>query len=241
MIEVVSIFEDVSKDAAVIEQNGNLTISMFNRLSRRAELRLIDWLKGDPSGVLPPEPWTTQVLKDFLSPFIVKKETNMSSDGLLDRPDDYYRLEDFYRVGSIVEENKDCDDEGEPQTDDNHTVITHFTDRASFNNRCNTWIKGDKPTMKNPISTQYGRKFETRPKDLGPVVLEYIRYPLFASVKEGLDPVYNVPTAEKLVDYEWDEWAREPLIWFITDMFANRTSNRSTKEFNAASKKTVRE
>lgn len=244
MIEVVSIFEDVSKDSVVIEQNGNITMPMFNRMSRRAELRLIDWLSGDPAGQLPPEPWTTQKNKDFLSPFMDKTDKSVVG-GLITRPDNYYRFEDLYRIGSKTDSgccdedsDKYCDDE--KPVDDKKTTI-ELLDSAQFNNRVNSWVVGDRPTMKNPIAKQFARAFEFYPKDLGQVTLEYIRYPKFGSIKSTPDPVYNdeIPTAVN--NYEWDEWAREPLVWFITDLFANRVSNKAMKEFNSATKKTVRE
>ena len=240
MIEVVSIFDDVSKDTAVIEQNGTLTIPMFNRFSRRAELRLIDWLSGDPAGNLPPEPWATQKNKDYLSPFLEKFKTN-TTDYIFARPSNYYRFEDLKRIGARVDSSCDEEeDDEEIKPDEKKYISITLLDASQFNNRVNTYIEEDKPTLKNPIAKLSGKEFETYP-DVGPLILEYIRYPEFASIKAEKDDVFNDEKAVSVSDYEWDEWAREPLIWFITDFFANRLSNKSMKEFNIATKKTVRE
>lgn len=243
MIDVLSIYEDVIKDAIVADQNGDLTIAMFNRLSRRAELRLIDWLSGDPAAQQPPEPWLSQKNKDYLSLFITQKK-DVVKDAKINWPSDYYRFEDLYRIGLVMqsqcEDDDELEDEKPPVSDDKTTPIT-ILDSSAFNERLRTFIKADMPTMEYPIGKFVGKEIEVYPKDLGNVCLEYIRYPKFASISKEIDPEYNVPVAKKVDDYEWDEWAREPLIWFITDLFANRTSNNNLKEMNTITKKTVRE
>lgn len=244
MIDVLSIYDDVTKDVASISQNGNITVPMFNRFSKRAELRLLDWLSGDPAGVVPPEPWATQKNKDLLSPFI-KKIPKQVENRIITRPSDYYKFEDLYRNGGSVEsgccddddDEEDCD---EKPVDDNGTTI-ELLDSATFNNRTNTYIKEDKPTLTNPIVKQVGRTFEFYPRDIGQVTLEYISYPVFASVKSVIDPLYNTEVAAAVKNYDWDEGVREPLIWFIVDFYTNWTREQALKQFNSATKKTVRE
>ena len=79
---------------------------------------------------------------------------------------------------------------------------------------------------------------ELLPNDLGSVVLEYIRNPVFAEIKTKMDTVYNEEVADPdtSINYEWPEAVREVLVWFIVDLFSNYTREQALKQFNATSK-----
>ncbi|MBP6478171.1 MAG: hypothetical protein KA290_10670 [Chitinophagaceae bacterium] len=230
MLDVVSVYNDITKDSANTPQNGDLSYEMFNRMSKRAELRLIDWLSGSVSNDRLPIPYVTQKNKDWLSPFIKKYETQVVN-GRITRPSDYYMYENFFRLGSKVADN--CDDD-EDVLDDCNTPIT-ILDGDEFNDRCKSNVEEIKPSINIPIAKLVGNEFELGPKDLGSVTLEYIRYPEYASIIPRMDEVYNEEVPDVVTDYEWNENSREILIWFIVDTYANHTREQALKQFNAAS------
>lgn len=229
-LSIVSVFDDVVKDTANADQNGQLTYAQFSRLSKRAELSLLDWLTGGVTNERLPIPWVSQKNKDWLSPFITKLKTQVVN-GVIERPADYYQYENFYRLGSSVA--ADCDDEDIP-TEECNTPI-EILDGAKYYDRCQTYIEELKPSLKKPISKQIGEEFEVMPKDLGSVCLEYIRLPKFGRITGKPDPLYNDEIPDIIEDYEWTEFARPFLIFFITDFFTNKVREKSGKEFNAAS------
>lgn len=229
-IGAVSLYDDVVKDTANTDQNGELSYAQFTRLSRRAEILLLDWISGGVTNERLPIPWVSQKNKDWLSPFI-KKYPKQITDGTIDRPADYYQYENFYRLGS--KDGVDCEDD-EEQTDDCNTPI-EIVDGTEFYERCHTYIEELQVSLSKPIAKLVGDKFEVMPKDLGSVCLEYIRQPVFASITGKIDPVYNEEVPDTVVDYEWEEWARPYLIFFITDMISNKTREQAIKQFNAAS------
>lgn len=235
MIDAISIFEDVGKDSINKWESGYWSIDMCNRLSRRAELKILDWLSGDISAQLPPEPWLTQKNKDWLAPFITSLPVSITN-GRFSKPDDYYKYEDSELIGSKIEQ--DCEDDPVDQCDTNITLL----DGDKYNQRCNTYIKDKKPSHKKPIAKMEGNDILVTPKDLGSARLKYIRYPKFAAVGKTMDTTYNeeVPDPNNTVHYEWGEWARELLIYWITDMFSNHIREQALKQFNQASGKTAR-
>lgn len=237
VLEIISVYDDV-KDSTNKWESGYMSIEMFNRLSRRSELALIDWLSGDVAGVMPPEPWVTQKNKDWLSP-LIKKFPASVTNGAIEKPTDYYRYDNFYRIGTKVE--SDCDEETTEAENDCDTPID-MLDGDQFNQRCITYVKDKKPSFKKPISKIVGNEIEVRPKDLGSVQLEYIRYPKFGIIGKTLDPLYNdeVPDPNNTTNYEWGEWARQPLNFFITNFFADHLREQALKQFNAATGKGVR-
>jgi hypothetical protein len=188
------------------------------------------------AGQLPPEPWLTQKNRDWLSPFIARLKANVINS-VITKPADYYKYDNFYRIGSKVEQ--DCEEEISPDQCD--TPIT-ILDGDKFNQRCITYIAGKKPSFSKPIGKIAGNEIEVRPRDLGSITLEYIRYPKFAKLGKKIDPDFNdeVPDPANSEDYEWGEWARELLVFWITDMFANHIREQALKQFNAATGKTVR-
>lgn len=223
---------DAVKDAVNPAQNGDLSYDLFNRLSKRGELSLIDWLSGSVS-LLPgmPAPWATQKNKDWLS-FLITKKPGQVQAGVFDRPANYYQFENFYRTGPI--QSSDCEDEETQEGDQCNTPI-ELLDGDKYNERCGTYIEEEAPSLANPISKMIGATFETTPKNLGQVTLEYIRMPVFGNIKPKMDPVFNEEVADVVVDYEWPEAIFEYLVWFIADKYFNRNSNRSGKEMNMAS------
>lgn len=237
MISVLSIYEDVLRDDVGENENGRVGIDRFNRLSRRAELDLIDWLTGDISAIVPPEPYLSQKSKDFLAPFI-KKYPAQVVDGGIDKPSDYYGYENFYKIGTY--KKADCDTDEIVTINEDDPVIT-LVDGDVFNGRKQSYIEGLKPTFKTAIAKMVGNRIEVSPKDLGSVTLEYYRYPVYAALKKGTDPVYNNEIALKDKDYEWDEKARNLLVWFIVNRFHDHTREQAGKQSNMITGKTVRE
>jgi hypothetical protein len=238
MISAISVYDDVIKDSINKWESEYASIEMFNRLSKRAELAILDWLSGDVAGQLPPEPWVTQKNKDWLSPFIKRLPVSVDN-GFITRPSDYYKYEDSYRLTKKVDD--DCEEEDEVIEADCDVPIT-LLDSDKFNQRCVTYIEGKKPSLLKPIGKIVGGQIELRPRDIGSATLQYIRYPIFAQIGKMVDPVYNdeVPDPNNTVDFEWDEWTRPALIYFITDYFANHTREQALKQFNQATGKSPR-
>ena len=112
---------------------------------------------------------------------------------------------------------------------------------SKFYQRARTFIKSLQPSVDKPIAKQGGKSFEFLPDDIGSVVLEYVRYPKFASIATKFDSVYNQLVPDTVINYEWDEWANEILVYFICDAFANRTREQALKTTNIMTGKTIRE
>lgn len=229
-LSIIEVYEDVAKDTANADQNGQLNYAQFSRLSRRAETSLLDWISGGVTNQRLPIPWVSQKNKDWLSPFITKWSKQVVN-GEVPKPDDYYQFETFYRIGS--KEGVDCEDDDE-QIDQCNTTI-ELVDGSEFDERCNTYIEELKVSLSKPISKMVGKNFVVAPKDLGSVCLEYIRRPVPGSITGKIDPIYNDEIPDVVVDYEWEEWARPFLIWFIVDEFSNSTREQALKQFNQAS------
>jgi hypothetical protein len=238
MLDVLSIYQDSARDNVNKDENGDFGYELFNRISRRAELRLIDWLTGDVAGVAPPTPYLTQKNKDWVA-FLIKKHNAQFVGGEIDKPSDYYQWDNFYRIGGKVV--SDCE-EPEEFPEDNPDIPIEILDGQQYNVRRKTFIDELKPSYTKPVSKLVGKKFEATPKDLGSVTLEYIRYPVFGKIVTKFDPVYNDDIADPAAstDYEWDEYARELLIWFITDTFTIHNREQALKQANLQTGKTVR-
>lgn len=233
-MDVIEIYQDCS-DLINVEENGQFDYSMFNRFSWIGQLRLLDWLSGDVSGVAPPEPYRTQKNRDWLSDFVVKYPVNVVGGDFI-RPDDYYLYQDLYGLSG----NVDCDD-------DTPIVIIKqpitLLSNSKFYTRVNTFISTLKPTQENPICKQVGKTFEFYPIDIGSVTLEYIRLPLRAFIATVSDPIYNqpIPDVANCMDFEWGEFARSILIFYIVDAFANRNREQALKQTNLLTNKLDRE
>ena len=234
MLSIIDIYKGC-EDRINVEENGQFSYPMFNRFSKLAELNLLDWLSGDISALIPPEPFRTQKNSDYLSPFIVKYPVNVK-DGIITRPDDYYLYQDLYCLSGDAE----CDDTEEMVIS---KIPVKVLSNSKFYQRARTYIKSLQPSLKKPIAKQGGKEYQFLPEDIGSVVLEYVRYPKFAFITTVQDEVYNqpVPDAANSKDYEWDEWASGILVWFICDAFANRTREQALKVANSMTGKVVRE
>jgi hypothetical protein len=236
-MDIVSVYQDV-KDRVNSNENGQLSISLFNRFSRIGELRAMDWLSGDVENKQTPMPDLSQKNRDWIAPFL-KTEKLQVQGGLIVRPKDYYKWDNAWLLGNFSEE-VDCGEQGE---DHGCRSEIELVNTQKFYSRCRTAIEGLKPSFQKPIAKAVGRKFEFMPRDLGSIELQYLRYPIFGSIAVMNDPVYNRKVADPAnsTDYEWDEYARELLVWFITDSFANRNSNRTIKDMNDRTGKVVRD
>lgn len=235
MINCFDVFESAS-DKINPSENGDFSFSRFNRYSWLAQLRLIDWLSGDVSGVQPPEPYLTQKNKDWLS-FLIVPYSVQVVNGFVDKPKDYYQLDNGYLLGDY--NDSDCEDEI-TKTGKN-TPIT-FLNGDKFYQRMDTDIEGLEPSFKQPIAKFVGDKIELRPIDLGSITIEYIRYPVRAVLGVKMDTVYNVEVYDKdtSVDFEWPPFAQEILAWFIAQAFSEFTREQALFQHNEAIGKTVR-
>lgn len=202
MIDVGSVYTDVARDSANQDENGYLSYAMFNRMSRRAELRLLEWLTGDISAQTPPEPYLSQKNKDWASPFIAEHPFQVVN-GRTDKPTDYYGFENMYRIGSRMA--ADCE-QGEENTENDCNTPIELLDGAKYTQRCKTYIDEEKPSFEKPISKLVGKKFHFTPSDLGSATLEYYRYPVFAKIVPKKDDVFNDEVIDTAVstNYEWD-------------------------------------
>lgn len=216
MIPVKYIFDSVTQDKASAPEHGDLRFASFNRMSRQAELKCIDFLTGDVEGIRPPFMYTTQKLKSWVS-FLIAKKEGIVDNGLFEKPEDYYRYENMYNI-TPTSDDFDCD------TVDFRIVNTKIdiVNGAEFSDRMGSYILGVKPDIKHPIAKEIGNSFEIAPSQVGAVYLEYIRYPKFAEVKTKQDNVYNDLEIDELTstNYEWPEYASSLLIWFITNEYA---------------------
>lgn len=241
-MNAVEIYKDVSFRINK-QTNGELTYTQFNATSWLAQLNLIDWLTGSMTGQQPPEPYLTQKNRDWLSFLITKKDFNVVG-GSITRPEDYYQYENFYKIGGNT--GGECDEDKEEDEDEvveeSCSTPIRLMSNEKFNQRCQTYIKSLKPSFKKPIAKQVGVTFELKPADIGSVTLEYIRYPKRAEIKTKMDTTYNeeVPDEATTVNFEWPEYARPLLIWFVVDEFFNNTREQAGKQFNSATGKTPR-
>lgn len=226
-MEIVSLFFDYL-DRTAQEQNGTTTIARFNRFSRLAELRLLDYLSGDVEAMKPPEPYNVQKLRDWLT-YLGDTDKKSTVDGKTPKPVNYYRFESLAIIGSYLDEV--CGKETLVSRGDTPIEIL---DPAQFDDRCGTWVKDLVPSEKKPIAKMVGGFFEYMPKDLGSVRLNYTRYPVYGEVKAMIDTVYNdvVPDPVNSIDYEWPEFARNILLYFLVQQFQAATRERALTEQN---------
>lgn len=240
MITVQSVYDDVALDTVDSATNGNLDFETFNRMSKRGELRLMDFLTGDVENIKPPTPYTTEKLKGWLSPFITPYSVQIKN-GKITKPTDYYAFENFFLLGTYNQQSA-CDEDVDNQEGCNTSI--EVLDGNKFYQRCNTFIEGLKPSFTKPIAKEVGKEFEFLPKDLGSIVLEYVRYPVFAKIikQEGYDIYHNeVIDESKSVNYEYDESMRELLIYFITQSFGVKVREQALLQANELQGKLVRD
>lgn len=242
MIKVSTIYDNVQYQ--ISKENGYLSFTDFNKLSKRAELRLLDWVTGRIEGNVLPQMYVTQKTKDAVAPLITKYPTSLDKDGFFAKPLDYYHYENMY---ALVLENIVCDEDeaggcGENETKNNIVLYPiQLLDGDKFLYRQNTFIKDLKPTEKKAIAKEVGLGFDILPKAIGGVKLEYIRYPKYAVAVGKIDTIYNDEVIDESAstDYEWSEYATEALVYFIVDFFSNHTREQASKQFNQLTNKEV--
>lgn len=240
MIEISSIFNDVALDNVNASENGNLSYQMFNRLSRRAELRMLNFLSGGVDDFKLPIPYTTQLLKDILAPMIEKFSVNVEG-GIITRPTNYYAFDSMVLLGNYKVE-QECEDEDTNVVVGCNTVI-ELLDSSQFDLRCRTDIEDLKPSLNKPIAKMVGRTFEFAPYDMGSIKLQYLRYPVFGRIVSTMDTVYNQEVVDETLstNYEYDEFAREMLVFWITQEFSVHTREQALMQANMVEGKSARQ
>lgn len=151
---ILDVYETVKNDTANADQNGQLSYATFSRMSKRAELQLLDFLTGGVTNERLPIPWISQKNKDWLSHLITKFPDQVSG-GIISRPADYYQYENFYKGGSANNSGCEEDEEDTPQTDECNTPI-ELLDGQQYYERCRTYIEELKPSMSKPIAKMVG-------------------------------------------------------------------------------------
>jgi len=235
-MESISLYNDYL-DRTASEQNGVTTIEKYNRYSKLGELRLMDYLSGDVEGTKPPEPYNVQKLKDWFTIFITT-DSKQVQNGTSPRPGNYYRFESLKIIGSYLDEN-DC---GEAEVVHKANTPITLLDSQMFDKRLITDIKSLRPSARKPYAKMVGQTFVYAPEDLGSVILEYARNPVFGEVKTKIDPVYNdlVPDPATSIPYEWPEYARNILLYFIVQQFPIGTREKALVEQNELAGKGAR-
>lgn len=229
MISAVELYDDVNFQ--INKENGYLSYADFTAVSWLAQLNMLDWLSGGLDNVNPPEEISPQKRKDWLSVFIVKKPAQVTG-GTLARPADYYLFLNLYKLNG----RKVVDDYEEYEYVSDNPI--ELLDAPKFNNRLTTFIEELKPKVK-PVA-KLTNVFEFEPKDIGSVILEYVRYPAKARIIGEPNDTYKDEDPSQVIDFEWGEYARPLLIFFIADQFFNRTREQSGKTFNQSSKQLMK-
>jgi hypothetical protein len=175
-IKIKKVFDGVVVDNINTPSNGDLSFDRFNRLSERAELRMLDWLTGDIAGIQPPQPYLTQKNKDWAS-FLLKDYQGNVSKGLLAWPEDYYLYEAMRPINSSLQ--ADCETGKEYESDEPGGGTIELLDTQVFDDRANTYVKRLKPSAERAIVRSKGREYRFLPKDLCPEEHIYYLYPVY--------------------------------------------------------------
>jgi len=217
MITAISVYENVGDNASFAE-NGAMKFSQFNRIGEMANLWMVSHFTGGDTGLTPPANYITQKNKDYIQHLINTNYSKSVSNGEMAKPDNYYLYERMYRIG-----HKDdivCGDDNDVITGKNTPI--ELLDGAQFEDRKDTPIEECRPTADKPIATFEGDVFYFAPRSLGTVNLRYIRYPVAGKIVTKLDTVYKklVPDPALSTSFDWPEFARPLLVWFIVDGYA---------------------
>lgn len=228
MILISEIYNAVVLDDINGVENGDVSFSRFNRLSKRAENRMLDFLSGDVENIKPPTPYTSQKDKDWLSPYINKHPVQVIK-GLITKPVGYYGWENAYLLRSS-NDTTTCDESDIPVPGCNTSI--ELLDGDKFYERCNTYIEGLQPSFKKPIAKEIGNTFEFLPQDLGSITLEYLKYPTYGKIVPKMDDEFNEEVIDEALstNYQYDEWARELLIYFIAEAFGIHTRENAIQQ-----------
>ena len=238
MIPVSEVYDAVTKDEANIDENGQIKFSAYNRMSKKAELRLLEYLTSDVENIKPPMMFTSQKDKDWLS-FLITPFPMQVSKGFITRPTDYYAYDSLALLGNYANKN-DCNDED--KLAGGNTVI-ELLNTNQFDERGSTYIEDLKPSFIKPIVKMVGNKFEFMPKDLGSIELSYIRYPKYASIVTKVDTKFNqeVIDIDNSSNYEWNDFALELLVYFIVNQFTINTREQALSQANRVVGKLIRD
>lgn len=238
MIPVSEIYDAVTKDEANVDENGQIKFSAYNRMSKKAELRMLEYLTSDVENIKPPMMFTSQKDKDWLSLLITPYPMQVVN-GFITRPIDYYAYDSLALLGNYTNDN-DCNDE-DKLAGGNTTI--ELLNSNQFDERCQTFIEDLKPSFKKPIAKMVGNKFEFMPKDLGSIELSYIRYPKYANIITKVDKEFNeeVIDVDNSLNYEWDDFALELLVYFIVNQFTINTREQALSQANRVVGKLVRD
>lgn len=230
MISVVGVYNDVR--FRVNKENGFLSTQEFNDASWMAQLSMIDWITGGSSGTEVPQLYLNQKNRDWIS-FLIEKYQVTVSDGIFTKPVNYYLFENLYKVNGPTTIVID----GSPVAMDIPDYPISLLSNNKFNVRANSNIEELKPSLDSAISKMFLNKIQILPKNIGDVILEYIRYPIKSLLVTVRDTTYqeDVPNENASTHFEWGEYARGLLVWFIVDEIANHTREGALKQFNTAS------
>lgn len=236
MFTIIELYNAVN-DKVRPDENGSISLTSFNIKNKAAGLNLLDYITGDVEGVKPPEPYLTQKNRDWLA-WLIKKYPAQVSNGVMQRPADFYRFESLKVIGSYLDEN-DC---GEVAIVHNADTPIDLLDSQAFDQRQITHIKSLRPSANKPIAKMTEDGFEFAPKDLGSVKLEYVHMPVFGEIKVKHDPVYNedVPDDANSINPSWPDFAFNLLVWFISRAYGVGNRERSLQEQLQVEGKSVR-
>lgn len=239
-MDIISLYEDAARDQSNKDENGYMSYEMFNRMMQRASNRVLDYITGDSDNQKLPISYSTQKAKDFIS-FLITKYPSVIENGTITKPSNYYNYENLYILS--LKNQEGCSDDGTSCDEDDvqEEIIktsVEVLDGQQFYVREQTYIKGLKPSPKKPIAKMVGNTIEFLPQELGSCTLEYIRYPIAGKIVSEVDPVYydDIASPTLSTNSEWPEWARELIIFFLTQSFATHISEKSLYEMNLGSK-----
>lgn len=239
-MDIISLYEDAARIYSSKDENGYLSYEMFNSLIQVASNRTLYYITGDAANQTLPISYSTQKAKDFIS-FLITKFPSPINSGIIQRPSDYYHYDNLYILSldqtGCEDDTTDCD------TDTSTAAIkktpVEMLDGQQFYTRCQTYIKGLKPSPEKPICKMVGNTIEFEPQELGSCVLEYIRYPIAGYIRTTIDPLYNDIVADPITSTpcEWGEWAREMLCLFVTQQFSVHVREGALFQMSAALEK----
>ena len=238
-ININSLYLDVLDDLNKNE-NGYMSVVQFNRYVKRAGLDMLKVLTGEmPVSQNMPMPFDTQKLKDYLYQFFEQFET--VGDFVL--PSNYYNWQYLYKLG--VSSVADCETGVITKVDPKDKPIPILSE-DDFNGRKNSFIEGLQPTGKSPIAcitTLNGNQkgVKVAPTNSGSIRLVYVRYPIYGELKTVLDTTFNQPVYDPAtsIDCEFNDYARNYLVWNISGKFLTHIREQGAKQLNMAEKPTI--
>ena len=224
MISAVTTYYDVLSQVNRPDY-GDLSIELFNKFSRLAEIAIFDWLTGkDLSGKgnqPAPAPWLTQKNKDWLLPFSAEPEKRHISTGFFPAPKKYSQFESLVRYYSKDGVLK-------------YAPVDLLT-ASKFSHRLSSRTIGKNTNIAKQVTKAGIVGFELVPAE-GDYELSYLRLPNFASLVAVEDVVYKtqVPSEDRSKHYEWPEEVATVLIHNISQRFAVHARQQDAMGMNGA-------